>query len=57
MWAASLVCDVVTLQHLLEFLGIVAWAIVLLITWGRPSSVTMVAISAQLLQKKSLLIF
>ena len=47
MWAAGLVCDVVTLQHLLEFHGIVAWSIVTPYQWGRPSSVTMVAISAQ----------
>ena len=28
IWAACLVCDAVTLQELLELLGIVAWAIV-----------------------------
>ena len=28
MRAAGLVCDVVSLQKLLEFLGIIAWAIV-----------------------------
>ena len=47
MWAASLVCDVVTLQQLLEFFGIIAWAIVTLIMYGSPNSVTIVAISAQ----------
>ena len=47
MWAAGVVCDVVTLQQLLELFGIVAWAIVTPIMWGSPDSVTMVAISAQ----------
>ena len=28
MWAASLECDVVMLQQLLELFGIIAWAIV-----------------------------
>ena len=30
IWTAGLVCDAVTLQELLELLGIVAWAIVTL---------------------------
>ena len=47
MRAAGVVCDVVMLQHLLEFLGIVAWFMVTPDRMGRPSSVTMVAISAQ----------
>ena len=41
MRAAGVVCDVVTLQKLLEFLGIVAWSIV------TPDDVAMVAISTQ----------
>ena len=28
VWAAGLVCDVVTLQELLELFGIVAWTVV-----------------------------
>ena len=48
MRAASVVCDVVMLQQLLEFLGIIAWAIVTPNHMcGSPNSVTIVAISAQ----------
>ena len=46
--AAGLVCDVVSLQKLLELLGIIAGATALLMMWGRPNSVTMVASSAQM---------
>ena len=45
--AAGVVCDVVMLQKLLEFLGIVAWSIVISDDVGKPNSVTMVAISGQ----------
>ena len=47
VWAAGLVCDVVTLQKLLELFGIVARVIVLLIMWGRPNSVTIIDSSVQ----------
>ena len=45
--AAGLVCDVISLQKLLELLGIVAWAIVTPDNVGRPNSVNMVASSAR----------
>ena len=48
MRAAGVVCDVVTLQKLLEFLQNCSMGpLSLLMMWGRPNSVTMVAISAQ----------
>ena len=48
MRAASVVCDVVTLQQLLEFLGIIAWAIVTPYNTSKNNnSVKIVAISAQ----------
>ena len=55
--AAGVVCDVVTLQKLLEFLGIVAWSIVTSDMWGKPNSVTMVASSAQTAADVELAIF
>ena len=42
-----MVYDVVMLQKLLDFLGIAAWSMSLLMMWGKPNSVTMVASSAQ----------
>ena len=48
IWADGLVCDVVSLQKLLELLGIVAWAIITPDNVGRPNSVTILDSSAQM---------
>ena len=48
VWAAGLVCDVVSLQKLLELLGIVAWTIITSDNVEQANSVTIIYSSAQM---------